>query len=198
MCQRCEFSAKRIHQLLKTTGVGDRKDCFLSVRNICPLLRISVILLFPICRAMEGDITKNVRCCREVLQNPVRMKWEVASNISFRYCRLHCLYPEASTSKWHCYGTGGTERSTGSRKKKTFSKDSLLSAMGRGTHICARGLAVGQNQMGPAKQEPAIRSGVAVRDYSWAGERGWELAHCAAWQICNSVRCLAVSMSNFK
>lgn len=95
MCQRCEFSAKRIHQLLKTTGMGDGNH-FLSARNILTLLRISVILLFPICWEVEGtDIAKNVRCCIEVvLQNHVRMKREATSNLSCRYCHLHCLYSE--------------------------------------------------------------------------------------------------------
>lgn len=165
MCQRCAFSAKRNHQL----GWGDRKDCFLSVRNIRPLLRISVILLFPVCWEVEGtDITKHVRCCREeVLQNHVLMKWEVANNFSFRCYCLHCLYPESSTSKWCRYGTGGTESNPRyPRKKMPFSKDSLLPAMGRGRHIYARELAVGQSPMGPAKQQPALRSQVAVRDYN--------------------------------
>jgi len=56
------FQLKAFTSFLKQQRWEDGKDRFLSVRNIRPLLRISVILLFPICWEVEGTgIAKNVR-----------------------------------------------------------------------------------------------------------------------------------------
>lgn len=96
LCARgVNFQLKEFISFLKQLGWGDVKR-FLSARNIRPLLRISATLLFPICWEVEGtNIAKKARCCIEVvLQNYVRMKREATSNLSCRYCHLHCLYSE--------------------------------------------------------------------------------------------------------
>lgn len=64
---------------------------------------------------------------------------------------------------WHTRHWGA---STGCTQEDDF----LLPAEGGDRHICAGELAVGQIQMGPAKQQPGRGSLVAVRGYSWAGD----------------------------
>lgn len=98
------FQLKEFTNFLKQLGWEEGKDCFLSVRNIRPLLRVSVILLFPICWEVEGtDIAKNVRCCREeVLQNHAQTKWKVTTTLASGVPVSLTLYPESSTSKRHC------------------------------------------------------------------------------------------------
>lgn len=111
--QACTIFFKQLLQ-------GDGKDCFFSVRNIRPLLRISIILLFPIFWAVEGTNTaKNVGCCRE----DILLTKSCLSNFSFKCCYLHFLYPKSSTCKQHC--TGGTERDPQGPHRKTFFKYSL-------------------------------------------------------------------------
>lgn len=99
---------------------GDGKDCFFSARNIRPLLRISIILLFPIFWAVEGTNTaKNVGCCGE----DILLTKSCLSNFSFKCCYLHFLYPKSSTCKQRC--TGGTQRDPQGPDKKILFKDSL-------------------------------------------------------------------------
>ena len=121
------FRLKAFTSFFKQQGWGNGKDYFLSARNICPLLRISIVLLFLICWGVERTgIAKNAGyCIEEILQNHVEMKWEVASKLSFRCCYLHYLYPESSISKQQCYGSGGPEKNTCGPHKKTFFKDAL-------------------------------------------------------------------------